>query len=155
MRFAVDSTAGATWMGSSAPLSDIHENDIVNFETVVRPIPQYDTSDPKMISQGPSICIFNKDDPQEVMASWLFAQYMLTNDVQIAYSSTEGYVPVTTKAQESSQYKDYLARAGGTPTSIMMSRLPRPNYCSATCRIHLQPGVQRFYGTSQCCRTAD
>ncbi|MCH4153728.1 MAG: extracellular solute-binding protein [Saccharofermentans sp.] len=110
--FAVDSTAGATWMGSSAPLSDIHENDIVNFETVVRPIPQYDTSDPKMISQGPSICIFNKDDPQEVMASWLFAQYMLTNDVQIAYSSTEGYVPVTTKAQESSQYKDYLARAG-------------------------------------------
>ena len=46
------------------------------------------------------------------MASWLFAQYMLTNDVQIAYSSTEGYVPVTTKAQESSQYKDYLARAG-------------------------------------------
>ena len=59
-------------------------------------IPQFDVSAPKMISQGPSVCIFNKTDPGEVLASWLFAQYLLTNDVQIAYSETEGYVPVTT-----------------------------------------------------------
>ena len=66
-----------------------------------------------MISQGPSICIFNKSDPQEVLASWLFTQYLLTNDVQIAYSQTEGYVPVTSKAQASAEYQDYLSRAGG------------------------------------------
>ena len=65
-----------------------------------------------MISQGPSVCIFNKEDPQEVLASWLFAQYLLTNDVQIAYSQTEGYVPVTSKAQQSDVYQDYLNRAG-------------------------------------------
>ena len=65
-----------------------------------------------MISQGPSVCVFNKADPQEVLASWLFAQYLLTNDVQIAYSQTEGYVPVTQKAQQSAEYQDYLARAG-------------------------------------------
>ena len=110
--FAIDSTAGATWMGSEAPLSDIHESEIVEFETVVRPIPQYDTENPQMISQGPSICVFNKEDPQEVLASWLFAQYLLTDDVQIAYSSTEGYVPVTTSAQENPEYVDYLAREG-------------------------------------------
>lgn len=75
-------------------------------------IPQFDTENPVMISQGPSICVFNKEDPQEVLASWLFAQFMLTNETQIAYSSTEGYVPVTTKAQESAEYKDYLAREG-------------------------------------------
>ena len=46
------------------------------------------------------------------MASWLFAQYLLTNDVQIAYSETEGYVPVTSKAQNASEYQDYLAKAG-------------------------------------------
>ena len=56
--------------------------------------------------------MFNKDDPQEVLASWLFAQYLLTNDVQIAYSSTEGYAPVTTKAQCSEEYTDYLSRGG-------------------------------------------
>lgn len=110
--FAVDSTAGSTWMGSNAPLMDIAPDKVVNFETAVRMVPQFDPDHPQMISQGPSVCIFNKDDPQEVLASWLFAQYLLTNDVQIAYSETEGYVPVTTKAQTDPVYQDYLSRAG-------------------------------------------
>ena len=110
--FAVDSTAGATWMGCDAPLMDIAEELIVEFETAVMPIPQFDTKHPTMISQGPSMCVFNKEDPQEVLASWLFAQYMLTNEVQIAYSQTEGYLPVTSKAQESEVYQDYLSREG-------------------------------------------
>ena len=110
--FAVDSTAGATWMGSDAPLLDISADKVVPFETVVLPVPQFDPDHPVMISQGPSICVFNKLDPQEVLASWLFAQYLLTNDVQIAYAETEGYVPVTAKAQNSAEYQDYLSRAG-------------------------------------------
>ncbi|MCR4634295.1 MAG: extracellular solute-binding protein [Erysipelotrichaceae bacterium] len=110
--FAIDSTAGATWMGSDAPLVDIPEDKIVRFETVVRPIPQYDPSNMKMISQGPSLCIFNKEDPQEVLASWLFAQYLVTNDVQIAYAKTEGYVPVSRKALGSQEYQEYLSKAG-------------------------------------------
>lgn len=110
--FAVDSTAGATWMGSDAPLIDIAEENLVEFETAVMTIPQFDPENPEMISQGPSMCIFNKSDPQEVLASWLFMQYMLTNEVQIAYANTEGYVPVTTKAQQSAEYTDYLSREG-------------------------------------------
>lgn len=110
--FAIDSTAGATWMGAKAPLSDISDDVKVDFETVVYKIPQLDVENPKMISQGPSICIFNKEDPGEVMASWLFAQYLLTNEVQISYSQTEGYIPVTSKALESEEYKDYLSRRG-------------------------------------------
>lgn len=110
--FAVDSTAGATWMGTDAPLIDISEEDIVEFETEVRMIPQLDPSDPTMISQGPSVCIFNKRDSEEVLASWLFMQFLLTNDVQTAYAETEGYVPVTSKAQESDEYIDYLSREG-------------------------------------------
>ena len=110
--FAIDSTAGATWMGSDAPLADIDEDAFVEFETAVRPVPQFDTQDPKMISQGPSICIFNKPDSQEVLASWLFAEYMLTNEIQTAYAMTEGYIPVTTKAQETSTYIDYLSKEG-------------------------------------------
>ena len=110
--FAVDSTAGATWMGCDAPLIDIPKENLVQFETVVMEIPQFDTGNPKMISQGPSMCVFNKEDPQEVLASWLFAQYMLTNEVQIAYAQTEGYAPVTSKAQNSPEYRDYLSRAG-------------------------------------------
>ena len=110
--FAVDSTAGATWMGTDAPLCDISRDKIVEFETAVMPIPQFSPENPRMISQGPSVCIFNKEDAQEVLASWLFAQYLLTNEVQIAYSETEGYVPVTAKAQNSAEYQDYLSRCG-------------------------------------------
>jgi len=110
--FAVDSTAGATWMGTDAPLSDISEDQLVRFETAVMTIPQYDPENPSMISQGPSVCIFNKEDDQEVLASWIFMQYLLTNDIQIGYAKTEGYVPVTTKAQSDPQYVDYLSREG-------------------------------------------
>lgn len=110
--FAIDSTAGATWMGTNAPLLDISEDKIVDFETEVMLIPQFDIENPQMISQGPSICIFNKSDPQEVLASWLFAQYLITNDVQISYAKTEGYIPVTSKAQNSEEYTDYISRMG-------------------------------------------
>jgi len=110
--FAIDSTAGATWMGSHAPLSDISEDKFVEFETVVMPIPQFDPENPQMISQGPSVCVFNKEDSQEVLASWLFTQYLLTNEVQNAYAATEGYIPVTTKAQESAEYQDYMSKCG-------------------------------------------
>ncbi len=110
--FAVDSTAGATWMGSKAPLHDISDDQLVDFETVVMTIPQADPENPKMISQGPSVCVFNKSDPQEVLASWLFAQFLLTNDVQNAYAETEGYLPVTKKAQNSADYVDYISRRG-------------------------------------------
>ncbi len=110
--FAVDSSAGATWMGSHAPMQDIHESKIVEFDLKTYPVPQFDPKNPKLISQGPSICIFNKADHGEVMASWLFTQFMLTNDVQMAYAKTEGYVPVTIKAQEDPEYKEYLENAG-------------------------------------------
>ena len=110
--FAVDSTAGATWIGTDAPLLDISPDKLVRFETAVLPVPQFDPEHPVMISQGPSICVFNKSDPQEVLAAWLFAQYLLTNEVQIAYAETEGYMPVTAKAQNDPVYQDYLSRAG-------------------------------------------
>ena len=110
--FAVDSTAGATWMGSDAPLMDISSDKVVSFKTAVRMVPQFDPEHPQMISQGPSVCVFNKEDPQEVLAAWLFAQFLLTDDVQIAYSGTEGYVPVTLKARNTERYQDYLAKEG-------------------------------------------
>ncbi len=107
--FGIDSTAGATWIGSGSPQGG---NQTVDYELAVMQLPQYDTENPKMISQGPSLCVFNKEDPQRVLAAWLFTQFLLTNEVQIPYAQTEGYVPVTTKAQNSAEYQDYLSRSG-------------------------------------------
>ena len=125
--FAIDSTAGATWMGSHAPLSDISKDKFVEFETEVKMFPQYDPSNPRMISQGPSVCIFNKEDPQVVLASWLFTQYLISNDVQIAYAQTEGYAPVTSKAQGDAAYQEYLNSDAGDdlhyPVKLQAARL--------------------------------
>ncbi len=126
--FAIDSTAGATWMGYNAPNLDICSDDVREFEIAVTEIPQFDPAHPKMISQGPSVCIFNKSDSDVVMASWLFMQYLLTNDVQIAYSQTEGYIPVTTKAHADPVYVDYLANEGADnslhyPVKIQAAKL--------------------------------
>ena len=45
--FAIDSTAGATWMGTNAPLVDIAEEEIIDFETEVMMVPQFDRSIPR------------------------------------------------------------------------------------------------------------
>ena len=122
--FAIDSTAGATWMGTDAPLVGHCRGKADSpLKLAVLPVPQSDPEQPQMISQGPSVCVFNKDDPQEVLASWLFAQYLLTNNVQIAYSQTEGYIPVTSKAQESPAYQDYLSRCGEDNTTHYRAKI--------------------------------
>jgi multiple sugar transport system substrate-binding protein len=110
--FGVDSTAGATWIGSDSPNVEINSDSIKKFELLVTEIPQFDPENPQMISQGPSMCIFNKQDSGEVLASWLFMQFLLTNQVQIPYAMTEGYVPVTYRAQQDARYVDYLSREG-------------------------------------------
>lgn len=106
--FAIDSTAGATWLGTNAPNIDIHSSQVANFETEIYPVPQSDIANPKMISQGPSICIFYKEDPQVVLASWLFTQFLLNDETQIRYAKTEGYIPVTYSAINNSSYQEYI-----------------------------------------------
>ena len=52
--FAIDSTAGATWMGSEAPNLDISADKVVPFETAVRAVPQFDPDHPQMIPRSAS-----------------------------------------------------------------------------------------------------
>ncbi len=90
------------------------------FEVGIAPIPQvkpystekegYDaTYKPKMISQGPSVCIFKNDDPQKVMASWLFAKFFTTSvEFEARFSIESGYMPVLKKEimEENEAYRD-------------------------------------------------
>ena len=48
-------------MGTHAPLSDISADALINFETQVMTVPQYDPSHPEMISQAVSfVCSIKK-----------------------------------------------------------------------------------------------
>ncbi len=103
--FGIDSSAGSTWMGPKSPLGAASE---IDFEVLVSTIPQVDVKNPSVISQGPSLCLFNKEDNQEVLASWLFLQYLLTNEVQLEYIKTEGYAPVTYSVVNSKEFIDFI-----------------------------------------------
>ena len=84
------------------------------FEVGIAPVPQIDASNPKAISQGPSLCIFNSENPQEVVASWLFVKFLTTNvDFQAAFSMASGYVPVLESVKDNEVYAAFLAAADG------------------------------------------
>ena len=105
---SIGSSAGAT---HQAP-------DMVNnaypFEVNIVPIPQIDASKPKVISQGPSVCIFENADDQEVYASWLFVKFLTTDvEFQASFSQASGYVPVIKNVNEDPYYQDFLAEADG------------------------------------------
>ncbi|MDE7385103.1 MAG: extracellular solute-binding protein [Anaeroplasmataceae bacterium] len=75
------------------------------FEVGVAPIPVWEGGKLKVISQGPSLCLFNKADPQEVLASWIFVKdYLLTADFQAQFSYASGYNPVIKSAANGTLY---------------------------------------------------
>ncbi len=95
------------------------------FEVGIATIPQVDASNPKVISQGPSLCIFQKSNPQEVIASWLFVKFLTTNVAfQAEFSMASGYVPVLKSVAENPVYADFLANAnGGDQISALSAKI--------------------------------
>mgnify|MGYP003304045612 CR=1 FL=1 len=106
---SIGSTAGAT---KQRPAKG---NTGYPFEVGIATIPQVNPEKPKVISQGPSVCIFKKDNPQEVIASWLLVKYLTTDIVfQGDFSMTSGYMPVIQSVGEDPFYKNqFLKKADG------------------------------------------
>ena len=106
---SICSSAGAT---HQRPTKDANGN--YPFEVGISTIPQANAASPKVISQGPSVCIFNKANPQEVVASWLFVKFMTTSvDFQAEFSMTSGYVPVLKSVADHPVYKEFVSKANG------------------------------------------
>ena len=106
---SIGSSAGAT---HQRPAADTEGN--YPFEVGIVTIPQVNADKPKVISQGPSVCIFKKDNPQEVLASWLFIKYLTTNvSFQAEFSMASGYVPVLKSVAENPEYAKFIANADG------------------------------------------
>ena len=102
----IGSTGGATYQQPS------QTNGKFEFEVGIASIPQVNPDAPKVISQGPSLCIFKKDNPQEVLASWLFAKFLTTDvNFQARVSMNNGYAPVIKSVQQHEVYAEFLAEA--------------------------------------------
>ena len=113
----IGSTGGASYQ---EPPKDANGNAL--FETGMAPIPQVNPEKPQVISQGPSLCIFKKDNPQEVIASWLFVEFITTNaGFQAAFSMASGYAPVIKSVQNDALYQSWLNAANGKTNLTAMS----------------------------------
>ena len=102
----IASTGGATYQQPK------RTNGVYEFEVGITSIPQVNPAEPKVIFQGPSICMFKQDNPQEIVAAWLFAKFLTTDQTfQAAYSMTNGYAPVIKSLVDNPTYAQFLAKA--------------------------------------------
>ncbi|MDE6666816.1 MAG: extracellular solute-binding protein [Clostridia bacterium] len=84
------------------------------YQVGIASMPQVNPDKPKVISQGPSVCVLKQDDPQRVLASWLLVKYLATDvNFQAAFSMGSGYVPVLKESEmrKSTIYATHLDSA--------------------------------------------
>ncbi len=106
---SIGSSAGATHQRPTKGTDGTYP-----FEVGIATIPQVDVNSPKVISQGPSVCIFKKDNPQEVVASWLFVKFLTTSvEFQAEFSMVSGYVPVLQSVATNPVYAEFINKADG------------------------------------------
>ena len=116
----VSTTEVKSYMSIGSSAGAVHQRPAANadgsypFEVGIATIPQVSNDNRKVISQGPSVCIFKKSNPQEVIASWLFVKYLTTSvEFQAEFSMASGYVPVLKSVSDNAVYADFLANADG------------------------------------------
>jgi multiple sugar transport system substrate-binding protein len=111
---SIGSSAGATHQRPAKV------NNEYPFEVGIAQIPQVNPANPKVISQGPSVCIFQDTANsgnityQEVMASWLFVKFFTTSvEFQAEFGIESGYIPVLKSVSQNPIYAAELASADG------------------------------------------
>ena len=105
---SIGSSAGATHQRPTK-----NDDGSYPFEVGIAPIPQVNPANPKVISQGPSVCIFEAPEA-EMRASWLFIKYLCTSvQFQADFSRVSGYVPVIKSVNTDPVYAKFLSNANG------------------------------------------
>ena len=115
---SIGSSAGATHQRPAK-----NDDGSYPFEVGITSIPQIDAANNgKVISQGPSLCILENTNRDEVMASWLFMKFLTTNVAfQADFGIASGYVPVIKSVAQDETYADSLAKANGTTNIAALS----------------------------------
>ena len=114
---SIGSSAGATHQRPAKGADNTYP-----FEVGIAPIPQVNQKKAKVISQGPSLCLFKGQNPQETLASWLLMKFFTTNvSFQAEFSRVSGYVPVLQSVAEVPAYKELLDKADGGDNVAFLS----------------------------------
>lgn len=98
--FCIGSSGGASYQSTS------------DFKWEVAPMPgtkkSDDTIDKSVISQGPSLCMFDSGSDEKNTMTWLFVKELLEPEFQSSFSQSSGYNPCRLSTYELSAYEDFL-----------------------------------------------
>lgn len=114
--FVVGSTGGSSYNVSS------------NFKVKLASVPYYGETR-KYIMQGPSICLFNNNDPYIHKGAWLFYKTLASTENNTALALENSYDPVLESCYETDRYKQWVDRAGqDLKYDITAATLPLHDY---------------------------
>lgn len=68
------------------------------------------TIDKSVISQGPSLVMFDTGDTERETMAWMFMKELLDPTFQSTFSQTSGYNPVRLSTYQKDEYKTFLAK---------------------------------------------
>lgn len=102
---------------TEAQFNEIKGKPIYPFETGVAPIPQQSEDSKAVIQQGPNITLFYDENPQEMLASWLFLKFITNTENSARYAVATGYSPIRESSFETAAMKSYLEKANITNLS--------------------------------------
>lgn len=101
--FCIGSSGGASYQDPGS-----------KFEWEVAPVPGTKQADGKVnksvISQGPSLVLFDSGDEETNMMTWLFVKSILEPEFQSTFSQTSGYNPVRSSTYKLPEYEQFLAK---------------------------------------------
>jgi multiple sugar transport system substrate-binding protein len=106
--------------------------DLVNFNKFKFTVVPYPVNkQPATNTGGDQLFVFNNSS-QKVAYEFDYAQYMLTDDFQVAFNIESGNLPVTQSATNSAKYQDHLKQypflygwVNGVPYGVARSSLPQ------------------------------
>lgn len=89
------------------------------FEVGISPIPTFEGTDLKCISQGPSLCMLKQASEEKMEMTWRFMkEFLLTTEFQAEFSMASGYNPVLKSTFALPAYEAFLSNATGTEEGI-------------------------------------
>ena len=114
----VGSTGGTryAYIGASQTVFD------AGYRAGVAPLPAHDAEHRYQIQQGPNINLFNSGDEQKMIATWLFAKFMLSPEKSAEFCIPSGYAPIRYSAYETQAWTDYVASVVEVPTTMKQAQ---------------------------------
>ena len=98
-------------VGSSAGTAKQYAD---SFEVGIAAVPQYDLNDGKVITQGPSICFFNRATEKETLAGWEFYKYATNSLNGAIFSGKTGYMPVRQSSYSAAPIVETKSQTSGS-----------------------------------------